>query len=126
MSPRPRERVLANLESIYREAYERAKAAGDQARMADLDAAYQREQLLLEVLLDVRDALAARPADVAAGPEKSSGADAVAALESIHSITKLRCEKRKSLCRGVGLLCLWRTACCKRANNVRTWERHST
>ena len=58
--------------------------------MADLDAAYQREQLLLEVLLDVRDALAARPADVAAGPEKSSGADAVAALETIHRITKLR------------------------------------
>src|SRR2546428_462789 len=61
MSPRPRERVLANLESIYREAYERAKAAGDQARMADLDAAYQPEQLLLEVLLDVRDARAGPP-----------------------------------------------------------------
>ncbi len=90
MSPRPRERVLANLESIYREAYERAKAAGDQARMADLDAAYQREQLLLEVLLDVRDALAARPADGAAGPGKTSGPDAVAALETIHRITKLR------------------------------------
>src|SRR2546428_9486822 len=75
MSPRPRERVLANLESIYREAYERAKAAGDQARMADLDAAYQREQLLLEVLLDVRDALAARPADVAAGPDESAPAE---------------------------------------------------
>src|SRR5439155_5598665 len=55
---RPRDRVLGNLESIYREAYERAKAAGDQTRMADLDAAYQREQLLLEVLLDIRDALA--------------------------------------------------------------------
>src|SRR5438046_10646188 len=52
--PRPRDRVLGNLESIYREAYERAKAASDQVRMADLDAAYQREQLLLEVLLDIR------------------------------------------------------------------------
>src|SRR3989442_7611976 len=94
MSPRPRERVLANLESIYREAYERAKAAGDQARMADLDAAYQREQLLLEVLLDVRDALAARPADGAAGPRQNSRADAVAALESLHRITQTRRENR--------------------------------
>src|SRR5712691_2615932 len=59
MSPRPRQKILDNLESIYREAYDRARAAGDQTRMADLDAAYQREQLLLEVLLDVRDALTA-------------------------------------------------------------------
>src|SRR2546428_8676780 len=93
MSPRPRERVLANLESIYREAYERAKAAGDQARMADLDAAYQREQLLLEVLLDVRDALAARPADVAAGPEKSSRGDPGGPPRAIHPIPQLRREK---------------------------------
>ena len=47
--PRSRDRVLGNLESIYREAYERAKAASDQVRMADIDAAYQREQLLLEI-----------------------------------------------------------------------------
>src|SRR3989475_11299716 len=94
MSPRPRERVLANLESIYREAYERAKAAGDQARMADLDAAYQREQLLLEVLLDVRDALAARPADVAAGPEKSAGGEGGAAPETTHP------KNGREACRG--------------------------
>src|SRR5256885_468718 len=65
MSPRPRDRILGNLEAIYREAYERAKAAGDQTRMADVDAAYQREQLLLEVLLDIRDALAVPPAAAA-------------------------------------------------------------
>jgi hypothetical protein len=61
MTPRPKERIMANLESIYREAYDRAGAAGDKARMLDLDAAYQREQLLLEVLIDIRDALAAEP-----------------------------------------------------------------
>ena len=44
-----RERILANLETVYREAYDRAKAAGDERRMLDLDAAYQREQLLLFV-----------------------------------------------------------------------------
>jgi hypothetical protein len=57
MTPRPKERILANLEAIYREAYERAGTAGDKTRMLDLDSAYQREQLLLEVLIDIRDAL---------------------------------------------------------------------
>jgi hypothetical protein len=61
MSPRPKERIMANLESIYREAYDRAGAAGDKTRMMDLDAAYQREQLLLEVLIDIRDALVVDP-----------------------------------------------------------------
>ena len=88
--PRPRDRVLGNLESIYREAYDRAKAASDQVRMADLDAAYQREQLLLEVLLDIRDALAALPAAAESGPGKTVGSDPITALETIHRITKLR------------------------------------
>jgi hypothetical protein len=89
--PRPRDRVLQNLEAIYREAYERAKAAGDQARMADLDAAYQREQLLLEVLLDIRDALttAVAPGADTRG-DRTAGSDPIAALETIHRITKLR------------------------------------
>ena len=29
--PRPRDRILGNLETIYREAYDRAKASGDEA-----------------------------------------------------------------------------------------------
>ena len=73
---RPRERILDNLESIYREAYERAKTAGDEKRMADLDAAYQREQLLLEVLIDIRDGLTALPAGGAAPPERTLTAHA--------------------------------------------------
>ena len=89
--PRPRDRILKNLEAIYREAYDRAKAAGDQARMADLDAAYQREQLLLEVLLDIRDALTTGAASRAEGRGDQAGAsDPIAALETIHRITKLR------------------------------------
>jgi hypothetical protein len=84
--PRPRDRILHNLESVYREAYERAKQAGDERRMADLDAAYQREQLLLEVLLDIRDALTAQPSTPAPAP----AVDPLAALESIRRMTKLR------------------------------------
>jgi len=95
MTFRPRERILANLEAIYREAYERAKAASDQARMADLDAAYQREQLLLEVLLDLRDALGAPPAETEGRPgknrpDKNPGPDPITALETIRRITRLR------------------------------------
>lgn len=54
---RSRDRIIANLESVYREAYERAKETENQDRMMDLDASFQREQLILEVLLDVRDAI---------------------------------------------------------------------
>ncbi|HKW39640.1 MAG TPA: hypothetical protein VJN39_00195 [Gemmatimonadales bacterium] len=88
--PRPRDRIFANLEAIYREAYQRAKVANDQARMADLDAAYQREQLLLEVLLDIRDAVASWPAATGPMSGKATATDPVTALETIHRITKLR------------------------------------
>ncbi len=54
---RSRERILSNLDDMYRDAFERAKAAGDQAQMATLDFAYRREQLYFEILLDVRDAV---------------------------------------------------------------------
>ncbi len=57
---RPRDRILQNLDEMYSEAFERAKAAGDQSQMASLDFAYRREQLYFEVLLDVRDALERR------------------------------------------------------------------
>ena len=57
---RSRERILANIDDMYREAFERAKAAGDDAQMATLDFAYRREQLYFEILLDVRDAMERR------------------------------------------------------------------
>ena len=54
---RSRERILTNLEEMYREAFERAKETGDPSAMASLDFAYRREQLYFEILLDVRDAI---------------------------------------------------------------------
>jgi hypothetical protein len=54
---RSRERILSNLDDMYREAFERAKATGDAAQMASLDFAYRREQLYFEILLDVRDGI---------------------------------------------------------------------
>ena len=57
---RSRERILNNLEEMYREAFDRAKESGEPAAMAQLDFAYRREQLYFEILLDVRDAVEAR------------------------------------------------------------------
>ena len=57
---RTRDRILANLDEMYTEAFERAKASGDSSQMATLDFAYRREQLYFEILLDVRDALERR------------------------------------------------------------------
>ena len=57
---RSRDSILANLDEMYREAFERAKTTGDDAQMAQLDFAYRREQLYFEILLDVRDAASSR------------------------------------------------------------------
>lgn len=83
MSARPRQRILENLEAVYREAYDRAKALGDDGRMMELDASFQREQLLLEVLLDIRDGLYA----IGEAPNPSS---ALEKLEVLRKLTRLR------------------------------------
>lgn len=57
---RSRERILANLDDMYREAFERAKASQDESHMTALDFAYRREQLYFEILLDIRDGLERR------------------------------------------------------------------
>ena len=78
---RPRDRILANLESIYRETYDRAKAEGAAARMADLENSYMRDQLMLEILLDIRDLFSVAPA--------ASGGSALERLEALRRLTKL-------------------------------------
>jgi len=77
---RTRDRILANLEAIYRESYDRARTAEDDRRMADLDNAYMRDQLMLEILLDIRDLFAVAPA--APAPGKS-------ALETLEKLRRL-------------------------------------
>jgi hypothetical protein len=54
---RGRDRVLQSLDNVYRSAFAAAEAAGDVAAMARLDLEYQREQIHLEVMLDIRDLL---------------------------------------------------------------------
>jgi hypothetical protein len=57
---RSRDRIMANLDDMYREAFEAAKQTEDDAQMRTLDFAYRREQLYFEILLDIRDAMAQR------------------------------------------------------------------
>jgi hypothetical protein len=57
---RNRNAILDNLDEMYREAFERAKASGDEAQLTSLDFAYRREQLYFEILLDIRDAMERR------------------------------------------------------------------
>ncbi len=80
---RSRDKILTNLENIYREAYDRAQQAEDAGRMMDLDASYQREQLLLEVLMDVRDAIHS----IGDAPNEKS---AIEKLQALKNLTKLR------------------------------------
>lgn len=77
---RPRDRILANLESIYRESYDRAQQLTDKGRMLDLESAYMRDQLMLEILLDIRDLFSVAPA--------ASGGSALEKLEAIRRLTK--------------------------------------
>lgn len=81
---RSRERILANLESIYRDSYDAAKGADETGRMGELDNAYMRDQLMLEILLDIRDLFAVAPAAPA------SGKSALEQLEALRRLAKPR------------------------------------
>jgi len=54
---RDRDRIVKNLESSYRMAFQEAEEIGDKARMTELDFDFQRDQLYMEVLLDLRSLL---------------------------------------------------------------------
>ncbi|NOT07032.1 MAG: hypothetical protein HOP28_02390 [Gemmatimonadales bacterium] len=79
---RSRDRILANLEGIYRESFDRAKTGSDERRMADLDNAYMRDQLMLEILLDIRDLFAVAPA------APSKGTSAIEKLEALRRLAR--------------------------------------
>ena len=82
---RNRERVLKSLEKVYREAFTAADTASNSEQMATLDRDYQRDQLQLEVLLDIRALLM---------PAETGQTDKTISLlekaQSIRKLTKLR------------------------------------
>ncbi|TFG44642.1 MAG: hypothetical protein E4H41_07200 [Gemmatimonadales bacterium] len=81
---RSRERILGNLDTLYRETFERARASDDQRRVEELDAAYVRDQLMLEILLDIRDLFSVAPA------APTQGGSALEKLETLRRLTTLR------------------------------------
>lgn len=77
---RTRSKVIGSLEGVYREAFEKAGEAGDRARMDALDFGFQRDQVMLEVLLDVRDLLGE--------PRGGAGPDEPSLLDRARAIRK--------------------------------------
>lgn len=80
---RDRDRILSSLEGVYREAFESARGRDDDAGMARLDFEFQRDQVWLEVMLDVRDLLAPPPE-----PEASAGEQVGSLLEKARAIRR--------------------------------------
>jgi hypothetical protein len=86
---RERQRIVTNLEGLYRENFDDAKKRGDQQRMDSLNFEFQRDQLYMEVLLDVRDLLLPP-----APSEESSDVGSVTSLldkaAKLRNLTRLR------------------------------------
>ena len=84
---RDRQKILDNLESLYRDAFARAQESDDAEAMARLDFEFQREQLQLEVLLDLRELLAAL--DAGSG-EEGKTTSLLEKAQALRKLTKLR------------------------------------
>ena len=85
---RDRQRILTNLEGLYRDGFEKAKERGDQERMDRLDFDFQRDQLYLEALLDVRDLLALPPEPQ--GDAEGGGSSILDKAQKLRNLTRLR------------------------------------
>ena len=82
---RAKSQIIGSLEKIYTEAYEKAAATDDRTRMDALDFGFQRDQVMLEVMLDLRDALSVLHEEAA--PDEPSLLDRARA---IRDFAKLR------------------------------------
>lgn len=81
---RERDKIVGNLESLYRDAFDRAREDEEEDRMERLDFRFQRDQLFLEALLDVRDLLAAVPGD------EEGSESLLEKAEALRRLTRLR------------------------------------
>ncbi len=80
---RDRQRILDNLEKLYRNELDRSAGTAGASR-ARLDFEFQRDQLYLEVMLDLRDALAGSP------EEEKSTASLLEKAQQLRNLTRLR------------------------------------
>ncbi len=86
---RRRNKIVTSLENAYRAEFERAEAAGDDDRMASLDFEFQRDQVFLEVLLDLRAALEALE-EGSESEEEGGGSSLLAKARTLRDLTRLR------------------------------------
>ena len=84
---RHRDQILNSLERVYRDAFAAAEARADAAAMDSLDFGFQRDQVELEVLLDIRDLLVPQGREASAD-EKVGGL--LDTAQKIKNLTRLR------------------------------------
>lgn len=80
-------RILGNLEQLYREALQRAEGTGEENVRAQLDFDFQRDQLYLELALDIRDLLSAMDTGKDAEGKTTS---LLEKAQAIRRLTRLR------------------------------------
>ena len=81
---RDRQRILDNLEKLYRGELDRS-AGSEGVDGARLDFAFPRDQLYLEILLDLRDLFGAAPSD-----KEKSTSSRLEKAQQLRNLTRLR------------------------------------
>ena len=84
---RDRDQILNSLERVYRSAFQAAEKREDAEAMEAMDLQYQRDQVQLEVLLDIRELLLPAP-ETASLEEKAGGL--LDTAQKIKNLTRLR------------------------------------
>lgn len=88
---RSREQILDSLERVYRQAFTEAKGREDEESLASLDFQFQRDQVRLEVLLDIRDLLFPKDADEQEAPTTGESVSGLLdTAQKIKNLTRLR------------------------------------
>jgi hypothetical protein len=80
---RSRDRVIQSLEEAFREAFLAARQRDDKVEMAHLELDFQRDQIHLEVLMDIRDFLSAPDQD-------EKGSSLLEKAQALRQLTRLR------------------------------------
>lgn len=81
---RERQRVVDNLERLYRDELARFAEEGGESGAARLDFEFQRDQIYLEVLLDLRDLLSGP------GEESKPTTSLLEKAQKLRNLTRLR------------------------------------
>lgn len=84
---RERQKIIGNLEDLYREAFKRAEDAGEEGSGAQVDFEFQRDQLFMEALLDIRDLLAVMDSGK---DEEGRTTSLLEKAQAIRRLTRLR------------------------------------